>query len=77
MRIYQSEKTIPEMFSSGRKNMKKKYKSVNSLEQNFIQAKALGGESRKKKSKKQKKQISKKNIKFLEGIGLKVKQNKK
>lgn len=71
MRIYQ----CAEMFNGG----DKKYKSVDNLQQNFIRAKALGGVSRKKKKKseKQKGQISKKNIKFLEGIGLKVKQNKK
>lgn len=71
MRIYKSDNThVPEMFH----NMKKKYKSVNNLQQNFIRGKAVGEKSLKKKTKKQKKQISKKNIKFLEGIGLKVKQ---
>lgn len=78
MRIYQSDNTIaPAMFvvSGGAKNMKKKYKSVDKLQQNFIRAKSVVGKSqKKKKTKRQKKQISKKNIEFLEGIGLKVKQ---
>lgn len=54
----------------GRKN----YKSLDSPGHNFIRAKASGKKSQKKKSKKQ---ISKKNIRYLEGLGLKVKQNRK
>lgn len=68
MRIYQSGKN--KTTQGGRK----KYKSAVNLREKFIQTKAIGQKSQKNKKKK-KKQISKKNIKFLEGIGLKVKKN--
>lgn len=71
MRIYNSDNTSSaETLGSGRKN----YKSLDSPRHNFIRAKASGKKSQKKKSKKL---ISKKNIRYLEGLGLKVKQNRK
>lgn len=68
MRIYQSDSTTPAI-KSKRKNTQKKYKSINNLQYHSIQTKASGV-----KGKKQKKKISNKNIRFLEGIGLKVKK---
>lgn len=70
MRIYNGEQVVPGTFGAS-KTEGKKYKSLDSQPQRFIRAKALSGKSRKKS---RKKQISEKNIKFLEGIGLKVKQ---
>lgn len=61
-------------FKNKRKNMKKEYKSIDNRKYCVIRAKASSGKSQ-KKSGKQKKKISKKNIQFLEGLGLKVKQN--
>lgn len=61
-------------FKNKRKNVKKEYKSLNNRKYCVNQSEALGEKSQ-KKSRKQKKKISKKNIKFLEGLGLKVKQN--
>lgn len=69
MKIYNSDSDRSGAFGASKTN-KKEYKSVDSVAQRFIRAKALGRKSRKTS----KKQISKKNIKFLEGIGLKVKQ---
>lgn len=54
------------------KRVKKEYKGIDNRKHDIILAKALDEEVQ-KKSKKQKKKISKKNIQFLEGLGLKVK----
>lgn len=72
MRIYHSDINTSEIFSdfqNKRKNMKKKYKSIDNLQQYLIGAKALG---EKGNNQKKKKKILKKNIQFLQGIGLKV-----
>lgn len=57
-----------------RKSTKKKYKSVNSSKKDVIVEKVSGGDGQKKNNKRKIK-ISKRNIKFLEGLGLRVKQN--
>lgn len=54
------------------KRVKKEYKRIDNRKHDIILAKALDEEVQ-KKSKKQKKKISKKNIQFFEGLGLKVK----
>lgn len=52
------------------KNKKKNYKSVTNLKSEIICTKVLEQEGRKKKARKK---LLKKNVKFLKGIGLKVK----
>lgn len=66
MRIYNSVNNSLKIF-----NDKKKYKSINKQQDVSIRAKASGKKDLKNKKKKQ---ISKKNIQFLKGLGLKVKQ---
>lgn len=74
MLIYHSLNTTSKNSNVLRNNKgKKKYKSVNNRKPPVIQAKAVGVASQKKRKKSQKK-ITNKNIKFLEGLGLKVKQ---
>lgn len=76
MRIYHSGSIGSNMFGdfkNKRQNVKKKYKSIDNIQQYVIQPKASIDEDQ-KKSKKQKRKILKKNIQFLEGLGLKVKQ---
>lgn len=55
------------------KNQKKKYKIARKQKPAIIRTKVLEQEGR--KNCKVKKKLSKKNVKFLEGLGLKVKQN--
>lgn len=79
MIIYHSDNARSKIFNDlkrkrKRKNVKKEYKSIDNQEQRVIRAKPLGVEDS-KKSKKLKKKLSKINIQFLEGLGLKVNQN--
>lgn len=55
------------------KNQKKKYKIAGKQQPAIIRTKVLEQEGR--KNLKVKKSLSKKNVKFLEGLGLKVKQD--
>lgn len=79
MRIYHPCNVSSEIFNdfkNKRKNMKKKYKSIGKPKDGVNREKAsaaIGGQER--KSKKLMKIITKKNIRFLEGLGLKVKQS--
>lgn len=83
MRIYNSgntSKIFSDLKQNKKKSTKKKYKSIDSLQKDFIPAKVSNEKSRGKKkttttTKTQKKRISSKNIEFLKRIGLKVKQN--
>lgn len=70
MRIYNSVNNNNNTNTLKIFNDKKKYKSINNLKDVSIRAKASD-----KKDQKKKKQISKKNIQFLKGLGLKVKQH--
>lgn len=65
------------IFDVSKAKGKKDYKSTIKVERDFISAKALDREGWQKspKKKKRKNKISQKNIKFLEGLGLKVKKN--
>lgn len=77
MLIYHSDHASSKTFydlKRKRKNVKKEYKSIDNRKQCVIRTKPLSVEDS-KKSKKRKKKISKKNIQFLEGLGLKVNQN--
>lgn len=61
-----------------RKSMKKTYKSVSKRNEIPCSSISAVGEGSQKKSKvsRKKKNISKKNVQFLEGLGLKVKQKR-
>lgn len=59
---------------SGKNCAKNAYKNRNGQNECVNRAKVVGGDSRKKKTKLRNK-LSKKNKMFLNGIGLKVKQN--
>lgn len=74
MRIYHCIDGTRSTIFGELKNVKKKYKSIDNMQQCIIQSKTSVEEDQKKQaSEKQKKKISKKNIKFLERLGLKVK----
>lgn len=57
-----------------KKNTKKGYKRKQHRKSASYSRKSVGGEKSKKPKVLRKKQISKKNVQFLEGLGLKVKQ---
>lgn len=74
MLIYHNSNTSSKIFNdfeNRRKKEKKKYKSIDTRKKYVIRAKP----SVKEGVKIQKNKISKKNIKFLDTLGLKVKQN--
>lgn len=77
MRIYHHNtlEIFGDFGNEGKTMRKKKYKSVNSLQHYSIRVKALGEKGSDSVSQKKKKKLLKKNIRFLESIGLKVKKN--
>lgn len=81
MILYHKRNNSMKMSSNSKNNtktMKKKYKSVINRKGRVIPTKSTKKVGRKTKAKKLKKpkNISKKNINFLEGLGLKVKDSK-
>lgn len=76
MLIYHNCNTKSKTFGDSKNKVKRvrnKYKSISSRKHEVILPKALSEEVQKKS--KQKKEILKKNIQYLEGLGLKVKQD--
>lgn len=75
MIIYHKNKNNSKTYANAidkTKNGKKKYKSIVKGKKRVIRKKPLKKVRQKKKSTKSKKKISSKNVKFLEGLGLKV-----
>lgn len=80
MRIYHTHCSMCSNISSSPsglrdfKNAGSRYKSKDKLKLCTYSCKTIGGVKSKKPKSLRKKKISKKNVKFLEGLGLKVKQ---
>lgn len=67
---------IPIDFKNDRKCMKKDYKSADKQKYICYSSESVGGGESKKSRVLRKRKISKKNLQYLEGLGLKVKQKK-